>query len=117
YRGLDVMHDREHLDAIGRAQRHAHELGEEPLVVDDDDADGLGVCPQRAPLERTWVASAATTAASSSPRATALCTMRMAACSETDGRSARCARRASNRSASLTIRTSKGICSARSPSG
>src|SRR5439155_829413 len=69
-RRLHVVDDGEHLDPFGRAKRDTQELGEEPLVVDDDDADGLS--HQRSPPDRTLLASAATTAASSSPRATAL---------------------------------------------
>src|SRR5688572_29809911 len=95
-RGLHVVHDRLHLDPVGAAERHAHELREETFVVDDHDAYRAVAHGQFPPPALTWVASAATTAASSSPRATAPWRVRTASLAETAGRSPRSASSASN---------------------
>jgi len=75
--GLHVVHDVDDLDAIRAPKRHSQQLGEEPLIVDDEHPRGAWFDPVRhapAASPRSWprtpVASAATTAASSSPRCT-----------------------------------------------
>src|SRR5688572_16077814 len=117
-RASDVVSHRDDVDVFRGAHRDAQQLREEPLVVDDHHADGVAHCSTSwLTAVRTCAPSAATTAGSISPRATAPCMMRTASCSETAARSGRSTSSASKRSATLTMRTSSGIFSAVSLSG
>ena len=66
----DVVDHVDDLHVLRAAEGDAHELREEPFVVDHEDAQRSA--HRAASIERTCAASAATTAGSSSPCATAL---------------------------------------------
>src|SRR4029078_7937686 len=93
--------DLTHLDPASAPQRHSQQLGEEPLIVDDEhprpglrsDSHDPVASPRSSP--RTPAARAATTAASNTPRWAACWRICTAASPDVAGRSGRAIRSAS----------------------